>query len=166
MLIESEEPKDHWGFLNVKGKTVLDLGCGWYSVVVSQSTPAYFLSRGAFRVIGYDNHSPSCERLHDLNNFELYIESVCHADEIRQILKKYKPNIIKCDIEGSEQAFKEISSEEMSLIEEIAIEYHNGPLKDLIKNKMIEWQFKIIDEYPLGPELTKEPSTGVFHGRR
>jgi hypothetical protein len=26
--IATEHPQEHWGFLNVQGKTVLDLGCG------------------------------------------------------------------------------------------------------------------------------------------
>jgi len=39
--ITTEHPQEHWGFLNVQGKTVLDLGCGINSE--HTPTPWYFL---------------------------------------------------------------------------------------------------------------------------
>ena len=53
-IIRSEDPAQHWYFLDVQDKTVLDLGCGlWDS---QMPTPYYFLKeRRAARVVGVDS---------------------------------------------------------------------------------------------------------------
>jgi hypothetical protein len=49
VFVESEEPDDHWGYLEVMGKRVLDLGCGYFGVD-STSTPAWFIEQGIFKL--------------------------------------------------------------------------------------------------------------------
>jgi predicted RNA methylase len=56
--IENESPDTHWGFLPVKDKVVLDLGCGLNSEFMP--TPYFFIQeRGASKVIGVDPNEQS-----------------------------------------------------------------------------------------------------------
>jgi predicted rRNA methylase YqxC with S4 and FtsJ domains len=57
--VNNENPNEHWEFINVNGKTVLDLGCGrWEHVEYRDpnwpTTPEYWTQKGANQVIGID----------------------------------------------------------------------------------------------------------------
>ena len=59
-IIRDENPENHWGFLPVKDKVVLDLGCGVNSEFVP--TPWFFLEmRKAKKVYGVDPDPNSYE---------------------------------------------------------------------------------------------------------
>lgn len=138
--ITGEYPSKHWYFLDIKDKTVMDLGCGkWMSDI---STAEWFLNEGAKQVIGID--------LSDMNindgRFIMEIQRIQSAEQLYELIDKYKPEIIKCDIEGAESYFndiKEISEE----VKQFAVEYHNADTKKICEQALERWKFKNIEIY-------------------
>lgn len=141
--ITSEEPIDHWGFLNIKNKIVLDLGCARFHSSIS--TAEWFILNGASRVIGIDlGHE-----IIDMNNFIYHSLAIDSTQKIKGLIETYKPDIIKADIEGAEIYFNDISLNDLGIVSEIAIEYHNNELKEVVLTKLNEWGFDVIDIYQL-----------------
>ena len=55
--INSEHPYEHWSFLDVKDKVVLDMGCSFYDATYNPgmlSSAEWFVETGAINVIGFD----------------------------------------------------------------------------------------------------------------
>ena len=55
--VTSEDPQHHWKYINVRGKRVLDLGCGNHGNATTLPYPTtleYFLEQGASFVVGID----------------------------------------------------------------------------------------------------------------
>ena len=99
MRIGSEEPIDHWGFLDVKDKVILDLGCSPFHSSIS--TPQYFIEKGASKVIGID-----LGYMQWTNDKLIMIPmTIQNTKQIQDLLAIYKPDIIKADIEGAEFVF-------------------------------------------------------------
>ena len=64
-VVESENPLEHWNDIkSVEGKVVLDLGCGWLFQPF-ESTPQYFINRGAKKIIGVDAACGEIEKLNE-----------------------------------------------------------------------------------------------------
>lgn len=151
--IQSEEPIEHWSFLNSKNKIVLDLGCGkFYSSI---STAQWFLDEGANKVIGVDL---SKEAIED-EKFIPYAKAINSAEDLQYFLQ-YMPEVIKCDIEGAEKYFKDISELPYS-VKEIAIEYHDADTKNICEEQFKIWGFTNIELYQLFNENTNR--IGVYH---
>lgn len=131
--IISEEPHQHWPFLNVKDKIVLDLGCGkFYSQI---STAEYFVNQGAAMVTGVDLSDIG----YTANNFIMKAGAIESTERLDFLLRLTTPEVIKCDIEGAEIYFDKI--DDLPYTKQIAIEYHNEFLKELIERKFIDWGF-------------------------
>lgn len=154
-IIRSEEPIDHWGFLDIKGKVILDLGCGKFSSTIS--TADWFLLNGASKVIGVDMGSN--EYLDGVHYIQMCIDS---KEKLQTLIRDYEPQIIKADIEGAEIHFKELSSLGNTI--ELAIEYHSGELKEIVLNVIERHGFKIENIYQLNDiELER---MGVIHAKK
>jgi hypothetical protein len=144
MKITSEEPEIHWPFLKVKDKVVLDLGCGiFYS---QQATPDWFVNEGASKVIGVDlgNDKPS--------HFTYHKKPINSKTDLLDLLHEYKPDVIKCDIEGAEVYFSDISADDMKSVTQFAVEYHDNDLKLLMDKKIKDWGFENSDTHQLFDE--------------
>ena len=141
--ITSEEPIDHWGFLNIENKIILDLGCGRFHSSIS--TAEWFIQNEAQKVIGIDLGN----EIIDSHKFIYHSLAIDKPQQIKGLIETYKPHIIKADIEGAEIHFNEVSLSDLGRVSEIAIEYHNNELKELILNKLSEWEFEIVDIYQL-----------------
>jgi len=158
MKITTEEPNEHWGFLSPNDKIVLDLGCNeFYSSI---STAQWFLDNGAKKVIGIDL---SVNQIND-DRFEPISMSINDKLGLEFLITKYKPQIIKCDIEGSEDNFDGIDSIDMLSVLEFAVEYHDMNTKKICETKIKEWGFKNIELYQLFNEDINR--IGVFHAWR
>ena len=154
-IIRSEEPIDHWGFLDIKGKTILDLGCGKFSSTIS--TADWFLLNGAAKVIGVDMGSN--EYLDDVHYIQMCIDS---KEKLQTLIRDYEPQIIKADIEGAEIYFNELSSLGNTI--ELAIEYHSGELKEIVLNVIERHGFRVENIYQLNDiELER---MGVIHAKK
>ncbi len=152
LKIKSEEPKEHWRFLNPKDKVVLDLGCGkFYSSI---STAQWFLDQGASQVIGVDLSKEPITS----DRFIGYAKAISSKEDLEYFLK-YKPQIIKVDIEGAEKYFDKIAS--LEGVECITIEYHSNELKQLCEKKFADWGFSNLELYQLFDEDINR--IGVWH---
>jgi SAM-dependent methyltransferase len=151
--ITSEEPKEHWSFLNSKDKIVLDLGCGkFYSSI---STAQWFLNEGANKVIGVDLK----EEPIDDPKFVPYAKAISSKEDLEYFFY-YMPEVIKCDIEGAEKYFKDIDQLPSS-VTQFAVEYHDNETKNICQDRLNRWGFKNIELYQLFNENTNR--IGVFH---
>ena len=90
--ITSEEPDNHWGFINFKDKIVLDLGCGKFHSTIS--TYDWFLQNGAKQVIGVDLGNETSEDI----NFIYSGGEVNSKERLLKLINEYNPEIIKSDI--------------------------------------------------------------------
>jgi len=168
--INSEHPYEHWSFLDVKDKTVLDMGCSFYDATYNPgmlSSAEWFVQTGATIVIGFDANSYEVDKYNVVyrNNpkykvFKLFVDS---TEKIRDLLQ-YNPEVIKCDIEGGEIYFKDITKDEMEFVEQIGIEYHDEETKKMCEVKLSEWGFDFIEQYSLMYIDTNKQ--GVFCGKK
>ena len=168
--INSEHPHIHWSFLDVKDKIVLDMGCSFYDATYNPnmlSSAEWFVNNNAKVVIGFDANLYEINKYNTVyrNNpkykiFQLFIDS---KEKIKNLLN-YKPQIIKCDIEGGEIYFKDITKDEMDFVEQIGIEYHDEETKKMCEVKLSEWGFDFIEQYSLMDIDTN--IQGVFCGKK
>ena len=168
--IMSEHPYEHWPFLDVKDKIVLDMGCSFYDATYNPgmlSSAEWFVKSGANIVIGFDANPYEVNKYNIVykNNpkykvFQLFVDS---KEKIKNLLN-YNPQIIKCDIEGGEIYFNDITKEEMECVEQIGIEYHDAATKKMCEEKLLEWGFDFVEQYSL---LTCDIKLqGVFCGKK
>ena len=162
-VIHTENPKEHWGFLDVDGRTIIDMGCGiWENDV--EPTPIYFLKEGATKVIGIDPNEPSYNWYRDNLKTERFFQHMDYLDsteKFRFYINAYKPQVLKIDVEGSEIFLNNITAEQMESVREIGIEFHNLATRIVIENMSKEWGFYVEGRYQL---MNINPdSMGVFH---
>lgn len=90
----------HWKYCNLKNKVVLDLGADF------GSTANFFLRNGAKKVIAVEGNRELGKMLR--NNFRKskkvvpIVDWIDSPQKILRLIKKYKPDVVKCDIEGAE----------------------------------------------------------------
>lgn len=155
--ITTEEPNIHWGFLNVKDKIVLDLGCGkWWSSI---STAEYFLNQGAKQVVGIDLSPMSI----DNPLFTMIVERIDSAEQIQKLIDQYSPDIIKCDIEGAESYFSSIDSLP-EYVKQFAVEYHDANTGAICNEAVKRWKYENVEIYSLLGYSTDR--IGVVHAWR
>jgi O-antigen biosynthesis protein len=168
--IPTEDPKDHWSFLNVKDKLVLDMGCSFYEAYYHPgmlSSAEWFVENGATQVVGFDGDPAEVTKYNIVyknnpryNIFKLWLDN---PDHIRKLLE-FKPQVIKCDIEGNEINFLHITKEEMDCVEEIAFEYHDVTTREMCEKKLPEWGFNFIEQFSI---LDRHPDNqGVYYGSK
>jgi SAM-dependent methyltransferase len=127
-IITSENPIEHWGFLKVKDKLVLDLGCGLNNNEFAP-TPWYFLQeQKAKKVIGVDSNPDSYKWFMDnfkVKDFLPIMDMVDRIEKFEMYLSYFKPQVVKIDVEGSEILLNALKPEFLEGVEQIGIEYHN-----------------------------------------
>lgn len=153
--ILSENSEHHWPYLNVKERVLLDLGCGRHDTVdLFQSSAVYLGEKGATKVIAIDGRLEEIQYFNDNNpNREKYIflhQFINSPEDIRDLLRKYKPTAIKCDIEEYEVNFYDITKEEMNDVVEFGLEYHSLDILAKMTKKIEEWGFEIHTEAKFG----------------
>jgi hypothetical protein len=163
--ILSENSEHHWTHLNTDGKILLDLGCGRHDTNdLYQSSAIYLGEKGAIKVvaidgregeIGYFNsENPNSKKYTFLHRF------INSPEDIRELLKEYKPTAIKCDIEEYETNFYDITKEEMIDVTEFGLEYHSLDILEKMTQKLNEWGFEIHTEAKFG--FVDAPQMGVL----
>ncbi len=161
--ITTEQPQEHWGFLNVQGKTVLDLGCGINSE--HTPTPWHFLQdMKAKHVVGIDSNPQSYDwfiKNFKVKNFLPIMDMVDRIEKFELYLGYYKPEVVKMDIEGSEILINALDVSYLESVREIGIEYHNLSCLISCEHKLREAGFKL--EYYKFEHLDIDYQ-GVLHG--
>jgi len=143
--IHSESPREHWMYLDVCGKRVLDCGCGrWDAVDKSDFTPIYFLNQGAEYIIGIDISQAEINFYNSekISNSTFILDNLNTADKLINIINEYKIQTIKMDIEGNEKILFDVQKKDFIVIEQIAVEYHLSISKDELLAKLVELGFK------------------------
>ena len=143
-IIKSEESSEHWSECDIKDKSILDLGCGRWSVMnAEETTPFYFSKHGALKLIGVDilqqeiDYYNSCK----IDNCEFICDNIDSPEKIINLISSNKIDAIKCDIEGNEIHLFKLSKEDMDSIKSIWIEYHGNDIKSICETKLSEWGF-------------------------
>jgi hypothetical protein len=144
-IINSEHPDVHWGFLDVKDKMVLDLGCGINSE--HTPTPWYFINeKKAKYVVGVDSDNNSYQWFKQnfvVKNFIPIMDMVDRWEKIRMYIDYWQPEVIKMDIEGAEIYMNAVDVSHFKGVKEIGIEYHNLSCLLSCENKLKEAGFKL-----------------------
>ena len=126
--IHSESPAEHWQHLNCGGKVILDLGCGFWTQEerdAGNGTAKYFIGQNPIKYIGADINSGDIQKLtKEFPQAVFNNQPIRYAKDILDLLNQYQPSVIKCDIEGMEDAL--FGLDHRHSICEVAIETHNG----------------------------------------
>lgn len=132
----------HWGYTSFVNKTILDLGADY------GSTADYFLRRKAQKIIAVEGNASFARQLK--NNFrnndkvvpiELMIKT---PSDIAGLICKYKPDIVKVDIEGAEENIINCPDDVLNSVNEWLIECHSHELFQSIKNRFLNLGFKVL----------------------
>jgi predicted RNA methylase len=166
-VVGSENPLEHWNDIqDIENKVVLDLGCGWLFQPF-QSTPEYFMSRGAKKIIGVDASCGEIEKLKQTYPDHSFVcKTILEFDDLVSLITEYKPQVIKMDIEGYEKHMENITSEQFESVEEIAVEYHNPACKQILEDKLNELGFEIFAINQFGWFCTDINQMGIMHAKR
>lgn len=166
-IIHSEDPREHWSDIqNLQDKVVLDLGCGWL-FLPHESTPEYFINRGASKVIGIDVSCVEIEQLKErYPNHTFICKGIMNTEDISELLSEYQPSVIKMDIEGYESHMQNVTAEQFTCVEEIAVEYHNPECKKILTEKLDEFGFEIFALNQFGWFCTDINQMGIMHAKR
>lgn len=152
-IIFSENSSDHWQFVTVNEMNVLDLGFGrWGINEVAETSPVYFKSKNAIKIIGVDANNGEVEffQKYFSENFDDGSTFICKyvksSEDIGSLISKYGINTIKCDIEGAEIHLYDLKLQNYPSVKYVSIEYHSLVLlKKLLLVNNTEWQFEIIN---------------------
>lgn len=169
--ITSERPADHWAFLTVRDRVVLDAGCGmWAGLPYPEATPLFFAAAGAARVLGAD-YDPSSfpgivseARSAGVGGLiHLRKRQVTTPDCWRWLLHGwggYEPTVVKCDVEGAEVHLDGLSASDVAAVDEWAVEYHGAEAREIVLRALLRWGYAVrlveIGGYPA-------ERVGVFH---
>ena len=125
-LHATEDYNQHWGYASFQDKVILDLGADWGSTV------AFFLKRGAKRVIAVEGIK---QRANDLfRNYANHPQVHClhmmvkTPHHFQHLITKYKPDLVKCDIEGDEQQLLNVPRNYVTSVPEWLVETHGDAI--------------------------------------
>lgn len=150
--INTEKPDDHWRYIDVKDKVVLDIGCGrWEKVEYRDqswpTTPEYFVLKGASKVYGIDIDNEEINwykhMFKDDDRYKFTTLPIQSNETLEKLIVSINPNCIKCDIEGEERHLLNTSKEIFCLVDEYYIETHSDSLFDQLQNLLINYNYKI-----------------------
>ena len=126
-----EHPKTHWDQVPIKGNVILDLGAGhWNSCV--PTTPEWFLAHGAKQVIAVDINAESLRIIKALSSnirgskgkIKTINKKICSSRQISELINKYAPDAIKCDIEGAEVNLIGLRDKDFAKVKHYSVECH------------------------------------------
>lgn len=151
-----ENPDQHWEYVNVEGKRVLDLGCGDFGNATTlpyPSTVEYLLERQASFVVGVDISVVDTENLKnkiDMSKIKILSMPIESSTQIIDLVEQNNIDIVKCDIEGFETALFDIPVEAFRKVEEYYVETHGNDLHNRCIEKLTECGYDIYAEINLG----------------
>jgi hypothetical protein len=156
---ESDNPDVHYpeDLIDVKDKVVLDLGCGCdgnVHLLAYLSTPEYFLSKGAKKIIGVERTQADVDYLQSRITEEqglFFQQQIDSLAQTRDFILTYKPDVIKCDNEGGEAYLLEMTNEEFNLVEQYYVETHDGSIHNNALAKFAECGYEVIETLDFTP---------------
>lgn len=164
-IIMDENPENHWGFLPVQDKVVLDLGCG----INSEFTPTpwfFHQDKKCSKIYGVDGDINSYnwfKQNYNVENFIHFCDMVDRLFKFEWYIGNTNPDVIKIDVEGAEIFLLGLDPKYLLNVSHIAIEYHN--LSCLVAcEKLLEENGFLIQYYKFGPVNIEHQ--GVIYGRK
>lgn len=159
LKLNNENSAEHWKFINVTNKTVLDLGCGrWNKIEKVEdhwlTTPEHFIANGAIKVIGVDNDAEEIAWFNNKfnnqqNTYEFLHKSINTTSDIIDLYNKYKPECVKCDIETGEIFLLNLDKETFCSINEYYIETHGSDLYYKFIDIFNQYNYLIVEQIDL-----------------
>jgi hypothetical protein len=145
----SENPENHWPYIEGEGRVALDLGCGrWQHHPDWYTTSEWLIHKGASRVYGYDISQSEVDLINanpaNIDKITAYCRSISTVDDIREILNLHQPKLIKCDIEGYESVFLDLTDDEFTSVDFYALETHSDQLYEQFFNRFTQLGYEII----------------------
>jgi len=185
---EDLELETHWGWLDVRGKVVLDVGADY------GSTADFFLSRGAARVIAVEGDPRSFRRLEALSRERSGLvavqKRVASATDWRALLTSHTAHVVKVDCEGGEGFLLDLDDDLFSKPEAWAVELHTREQAERWRNpfpwrdvgtlwmrfveKLLDSGYEVVKDVPHGlgrvvcgvrDDLTLEGEPGTSESR-
>jgi hypothetical protein len=157
--VDNENPIHHWQFVEVENRVVLDLGCGRYEKYVYRNpdwptTPEYFVQKGAKHVNAIDiDHGEiewfRSEFKNESDKCTFIEKEINSVESFENIILTYKPDCVKCDIEGAETYLFDLHNNIFSLVKEYYIETHGNELYEKCINKLNESDYEIFNQIDL-----------------
>jgi hypothetical protein len=125
----TEDYDEHWKYFSFINKSILDIGADYGSTV------SYFIKLGASKIVAVEGNPKLAFSLK--KNYEEKSNVVCieqyirKSEDIDRLLEKYRPDAVKCDIEGWETC---LLKAKVALAKEWLIEVHDPiTLRQLLK---------------------------------
>lgn len=143
--VNNENPNEHWQFVSVTNRIVLDLGCGRWEHVEHRNpncstTPEFFKQRGATHVVAIDCDPREINwfnsKFSKEENYEFILGCINSANDFSDLILRYNPNCVKIDIEGAESNIIHMSNYIFSKVDEYYIETHNQQLYESCTSKL------------------------------
>lgn len=165
-ILLSEHPRHAWPveYVNVKNKTVLDLGCGFFGLTHSFkqgkmswadiplpdmiSSSEHWLNLGAKKVVGIDTNESDLNCLkEELKEKNVLFYNLCinSPEQIKELIVEHGADVVKADIEGAECHLIQMKDEDFKLVQEYYIEAHTSELIDMTQDKLISCGYEIRD---------------------
>jgi len=139
--IYNENYEECWGYVDYKGKTVLDLGADY------GSTAYYFLKKGAKKVIAVEGDEILGSKLkHNFgedSRVSCVTRWISSSKDIELLIRTYPCDIAKVDIEGAEIHIAKVSHEVLLSIKEWLIETHTKEIYDKLTRLFLKLKFKV-----------------------
>lgn len=135
--LDNENSAEHWKFIDVKDRIVLDLGCGRWNKVerVEDSwltTPEHFIANGAKKVIGLDVDPTEIHWFNNKfssdNRYEFILKSINSTNDLMDLYNRYNPDCVKFDIETYERLLFNLDPNMIQSVKEYYIETHGTDL--------------------------------------
>jgi len=154
ILVNNENPKEHWQFVSVNNRIVLDLGCGrWEHVEYRDqtwpTTPEFFKNKGAKLIIGLDSDDNEIEwfskNFANNDSYKFISRSIDSSEILKELIISYTPNCVKVDIEGGEIHLVNLDDDTFNLVDEYYIETHDKNLFDLCEKKLKNNNYTIVN---------------------
>ena len=158
ILLNNENSAEHWKYIDVKDKTVLDLGCGrWNKVETVEdawlTTPEHFIKNGAKKVIGVDIDSEEIawfnHKLGADTKYNFLCQSIHSPQSIIDLYATYSPDCVKCDIETNERYLLELTKEQFCSVNHYYIETHGIELYLQFLNILSQYSYYINEQIDL-----------------
>lgn len=168
--INTENPNQHWKYIECAGSVTMDLGCGRWDKVERRdpswlTTPEFFIDKGATIVYGIDTDPIEIEWFNNTVD-KTHIVPICSSintvDDIIFLYNRYNPTVVKSDIEGFESLFLQLPDEEFRSINFYAIETHSEELYVLFLKKFFMLNYEVIATI----NLTHAPPMKVIFARK
>jgi len=139
--IYNENYEECWGYVDYKGKTVLDLGADY------GSTAYYFLKKGAKAVVAVEGDEALASKLKRNYGEDARVSCVTKwissSKDFEELIRTYPCDIVKVDIEGAEVHLEKVSYEALLSVNEWLIETHTQEIYDTLIRLFLKLKFKV-----------------------